>query len=610
MPETYVRRHGFDWPAGMLPDYIDMTIAKKWRQYRDECGVVFPDPHVRLLDAARSLLPRDSFVVSPWTEQHAFDFVNYEKVVTWGCASSSKSNDYGLFTLMYWLTDPYDTVCLVGSTTLKALQSRTWESIVRYHSHLKNNVKGFAMPGVFSRTGYAIVNVADEAVAESQGVKASIQGRALNEGGTLQGAHLPYVLLLIDEAATLSDHSVVTTAMTNLRAGTRDFRTFLLANPEDWADPSCQYCEPPGGPEAVTVDTGEWDSTMGFRVRHHDGLKSPRIVVPGMDREYRFLTGRDDVAAALKLANGNEDAPTFWKMVRGFPRPAGSSAETVLDAAVARARRCCDAFVPTGRDASVGRAAGCDPAWSEGGDAAVWQDVDLVSSVGVPMLCFREPSLLPIRATAGETAIEQLSGQVFTRLLSDRSLSPADVAYDASGNQSLGGVVSMRTGMPGMEVNSSVRASEALVSVGGKPAREQYYDRGTEAYAVLAAFVQAGQVRGLSKAACDQICSRRWARRTKNGSALAFPLRLEPKEQWAAREGSRLGTKSPNHADAAALAALAAKERLGVLPGASAMPEVRPSCLFPESMPEPAPLLDDGGSYESAWGAEGYENRG
>lgn len=234
MPETYVRRHGVDWPVGMHPAFIDLTVAKKHKLLQKQFGVEFPDPHVRLLDAARALLPEGAFVVSPWSEQHAYDFVHHRKNVTWGCASCSKSNDYGLFTVLHWIVDPYTTVCLVGSTSLKALQSRTWESIVRYHAHLKvHNAGKLTIPGKFSRTGYAVINESDLDVAESQGSKASIQGRALNDGGTLQGAHLPYVLLLVDEAATIADQSIVQNAMVNLRSGAIDFRVFMLANPED-----------------------------------------------------------------------------------------------------------------------------------------------------------------------------------------------------------------------------------------------------------------------------------------------------------------------------------------------------------------------------------------
>ena len=607
MPETYVRRHGVDWPVGMHPAFIDLTVAKKHKLLQKQYGIEFPDPHVRLLDAARALLPEGAFVVSPWSEQHAYDFVHHRKNVTWGCASCSKSNDYGLFTVLHWIVDPYTTVCLVGSTSLKALQSRTWESIVRYHAHLKvHNAGKLTIPGKFSRTGYAVINESDQDVAESQGSKASIQGRALNDGGTLQGAHLPYVLLLVDEAATIADQSIVQNAMVNLRSGAIDFRVFMLANPEDWADPSCQYCEPDGGVSSVDVDTGEWVSTQGFHVRHHDGLKSPRVLHPERE-DWSHLLGPEDVAESLLEARGNMDAPIIWKMVRGFPRPALSSAETVLEYAEASARKCMEPYAPTGRDFVAAVAAGCDPAWSPDGDEAVWQKVEVVVGAGVPYLVFKEPERLEIMSSSKDTPLEQMSRRIVDLFLADRALDPSDVAYDSSGNQSLCGAVAMRTGVHGMDVNSSERASERPVGEGRPAAKEKYRDRAAEAWAVLAEFVRAGQVRGLSRAAVEQLCSRRWATVSARTSALMRPLKLESKEAWAARERRAGGPKSPNQCDAAAVAALAVKERLGYMPWSNAVPAPRPSGILP-GYPDPdVPVAPDADvAYGDEWVPEEY----
>ena len=536
--------------------------------------------------------------------------------LTDNCIITKNSNDYGLYTVLHWITDPLHTVCLVGSTTLGDLKSRTWESIVRYHGHLKNNAHGFDIPGVFSKTGYAIYNVADEELPETLGSKASIQGRALNEGGRLQGAHLPYVLVLVDELATISSHADIKVAMANLRVGAKDFRFYGLANPEEWSDPSCQYCipAPPMKLEDVTPDTGTWESTFGFRVRHHDGLKSPCVVDPSLVSEYPFLMKQEDVDENLKEADGNQDSPVVWKMTRGFPRPASASQATVIDMATVSARSAGDPYAPSpvapshhsmARDHLHTIVAGCDPAWSASGDSAIWQVVDIVVQMGVPMLCFRPPERLPIAVSSPRSPVEQLTDGVLRRLMDERNLDPRMVAYDASGNQALGDVVSMRTGgLAGLGVNNSVRASDLPIRTGSpQAARDQYYDRGSESWAVLAEFIRAGQVRGLSPEAIRQITTRRWQTKSSASSTLSFPLRMEPKEAWAARHAVR-EAKSPNECDAAALAALAAKERAGIVPWASAVPELTPAgglpgnaaAEFPSPLSESVPEPDYGGS--------------
>lgn len=581
MPETYKVRHGVDWEPQLSDEFIDLTVAKKWREYRDKQGVLFPDPHVRLIDAARSLLPAGTWSVSPWSEEHAYDFVNYSKNVTWGCASSSKSNDYGLFAVLHWILDPFRTTCLVGSTSLVALKSRTWEAIVRYHAHIRNNSRGLLVPGMFTRTGYAIVNVVDKEIAESQGAKASIQGRALNEGGTLQGAHIYYVFVLVDEAATLNNHPALRTALTNLRSGATDFRVAMLANPEDWSDPSCQYCEPEGGPGSVGPDTGEWVSRMGYHVRHHDGMKSPRVLEPDGDEKYPYLIGGEDIKENLRDCGGNEDAADMWKMVRGFPRPAGSAQPTVLDFQEAVLRKCREPLVPTGADFKIASMVGCDPAWTSGGDEARWYTADLVISSGVPMLVYREPDQLHLRATSGVTSLEQLVSQAYARYLADPTISPERTVYDGSGNQSLCGGVAMRTGLRGLDVIYSERASDKPLERDGATAMSAIYDRGSESWAVLAAFIRNGQVRNLPDVVVQQMCTRRWASKTKNSSTLARPLRMEAKESWASRESRGSGPSSPDDSDAASLCALGFKELLGVVPGVGAVPNILPAGALP-----------------------------
>ena len=92
MGETYKRRHGVDWSVDMHDVFIDLTVAKKWREYKREYGIEFRDPWVPLLDAARALIPEQYFKVSPWTEEHFHDWVMAEKgCITWGAASTGKA---------------------------------------------------------------------------------------------------------------------------------------------------------------------------------------------------------------------------------------------------------------------------------------------------------------------------------------------------------------------------------------------------------------------------------------------------------------------------------------------------------------------------------------
>ena len=479
------------------------------------------------------------------------------------------SNDYGLLMVLDWMTDPFDTAIRLGSTDKVSLKSRSWESVLRYFTALKHNDRGLVVPGKVSKSGYAILNDDSDDKAESIGEKAGIIGVAVNDSedsGKLQGAHAKYVRLVIDELATITHHGNIAKAMANLRVGAQDFRFFALANPASWEDQSCQYCMPPGGPESVNVDTGYWVSTRGYIVRHHDGMKSPALESPEKAKEFPYLITRENIDQNLGECDGNEDAPLFWQMVRGFPPPQGTGAPTVLDPKVARDNRVSD---PPPTSTVIGCSAGADPAWSEGGDGAIYTVCKLrVSSPSsYPVLDFTDEHRLKIMASSPKPVMQQQRDQILALMRDPGRYTAAlsATAVDASANQGLADELDIYVGQGVtrcIHVNFWNRASEFPVRANSDiPANKLYRDRATEAWCVLAMFCKAGMVRGLSEKAVRQLCTRRFV--TIPGSTVPKqPLQLEPKEQFKDRTKS----KSPDEADSAALAALAAKEALGILP--------------------------------------------
>ena len=604
---TYKTRHGVDWPAEMPDVLVDLTVGKKWRLYRDSYGVEFRDPWVPMLDAAKALVPEQYFKVPPWTEEHFHDWVMAADApghgaVTWGCASCGKSNDYGLLMLLDWMTDPTDTVIRLGSTDKQSLKSRSWNAIVTYHAAIRNNRLGFLVPGKFSKSGYAILNDADDDSPESVGEKAGIVGVAVNDSedsGKLQGAHAKFVRLVIDELATITHHDNIRKAMQNLRVGALDFRFFALANPASWDDPSCQYCIPRGGVASVTADTGTWVSTRGYIVRHHDGLKCITVTDPSKSDEFPFLISKSVVEENLADCDGNADAPLFWQMVRGFPVPTGGGTPVVLDPKVAAQARVTERVAPPAVDL-VAVAAGIDPAWSEGGDGAVRARCYLrVDGFGRPYLDFTDGlQRLHIGANDPRPPVQQMRDQVIDIMRRPAEAPFHNTAVDASANQGLADDLLIYAGADCLAVNNSVRASEVPMRAAGdvRPANEIVYDRGTEAWCVLAEFCKAGMVRGLPAEALRGLTSRRFMTRQGTDSVVS-PLRLEPKKEF-----KRRFRKSPDETDACALAALAAKERLGIMPFGS-FPRAKPTALVSTAPAPPPPSLPD-----ETWGSQSVDS--
>ena len=498
------------------------------------------------------------------------------------------SNDTGALIVADWITDPMETVTLLGSTTKDALRFRSWESVERYFGVLKNNAK-FLIPGKITQTGYAILNDRDASDdPNAQGAKAGIHGVALNDGGKLQGAHLPYVRLVVDEIATIANHNDILTTIENLQIS-KDFKFVGLANPEAWSNPSCQYAIPEKGVDSVNADTGSWRSTFGCFVRHHNGLKSPCIVHPELADKFPFLTQKKHVDAALKRCMGNYQSPQFQKMVIGFPLATGNSGQVVLDESIALRNHVTDGSNPS--DQWIATAAGVDPAWTENGDSACYARCLLrYDQFGKPYLDFTNGvrrMTLDASVFQRHPAVEQLRNQVINFMREPYAASFRTTAIDSSGNQSLADdLIIYAAAQDILAVNFAARASEEpLRAFDVHPVKETVYDRGTEAWCVLAEFCRAGQVKGLPMTVVEALTQRRYAANMvkdasgqKVPAGVKNPLRLEDKEEFKKRYHGR----SPDECDACAMAALAIKERCGLLPFGYIKRQPDQSALVPQ----------------------------
>lgn len=507
------------------------------------------------------------------------------------------SNDVGACVVPDWVIDPYDTTILIGSTTRPMLQFRVWESVLRYFGAFKEwaTSHDLVLPGRVAQAGFSIVNDKDSGSVEDQSVKAGIHGVALDEGGKLQGAHMPYIRVVIDELATLKiDMRQIVDALTNLQVA-KDFKFAAMANPNPWTDPSSSiFCEPVGGIESVSVESREWDTTFGASVLHDDGLKSPCVLHPELAPQFPFLTQKKHLDRALAMSHGNQDSPSYWRMARGFPTPVGTEVPPILDPTVASRNEVTKpALFDPGR--WRGTAVGIDPAWTEGGDGACRARCYLmIDQNGRTYLDFTGGlRRLQIEASKLKTrpALEQLMDQTVEAARAPYEADFKHTAVDSSGNQGLGSTLRMFAGAYDiLEVNNADKASERpLIKFDSRPASDILADRGTEAWVALARFCEAGMVRGLPEEALRALTTRRYAvdrdRTTGVVSKKRGKDRLEPKKDFKPRFGH-----SPDEADACALAALVIKEVYGILPFGYLDRPVRPIVQNPfELKPQTKP---------------------
>jgi hypothetical protein len=135
-----------------------------------------------------------------------------------------------------------------------------------------------------------------------------------------------------------------------------------------------------------------------------------------------------------------------------------------------------------------------------------------------------------------------------------------NLGFDDSGNQSVADAYEMLMGRSGVyRCNFSMKPPDLPVSaVNPQPASQRYKNIVTWLYYTVHELGQRGQIRGLPADAADQFCKRRLGEKQR-------PLVLETKKEYK----KRLHEGSPDDADACAILAGLARERLGLVPGAS-----------------------------------------
>lgn len=556
----FKRRYGLDFPETYHDVYIDLLCAKKWREEPYKHGNL-KNPWEHLLSACRTLFTNEEFCISPWTEEHAVDWTSEDFCITWGGASCSKSNDYGCFCLLDWITDPSITVTLMASTTREMLKMRSYEAVVRYFNLLKRNPY-FLVPGKESRTSCAILNN-DDPDNEGGGattVKASIRGVAVNDGGSIQGAHLPYVRLILDEMALMRQQTF--DQRTNLSIGAKDFRFFGLANPESLFDLSARASVPLEGWNSVDEFSTEWRTIYG-KVRHHNGFRSPAITAP---EKYPYLVNQKQIDKALREANGNADDPAIWTMIKGFPPPQGVERTVLTEQELITFQVQETAAWAAGQEPV--KLAALDAAFTHTGDGCVLQFAEVGRiQPGVAALVLTDTIYLEIAASSKVPVRQQIVNQVREHL-SAKNVPITMLAVDDSGTQGVADDLEMMIGPGVTRYNYGHKASDKHTMGGRDTFEDRYANKVTELWVLFSEFARCRQIRGLKEAAAKQITSRRFTKSLKNAKTM-----LEGKTEFK----KRIGGRSPDEADAVCMVAGIARDVLGFFPGKAPDSVARPA---------------------------------
>lgn len=483
-----------------------------------------------------------------WTQRVVDAMMENRWVGLTGCAGSAKTHNVVGVAVNWWLCWPRESSVIICSTTRNMLKKRGWAEVQRCYGLMPNPKYG---------------NFIDSEMMwqETKGdAKHAIFGMAVEEGGTykvadyIKGIHTKRQMVIVDEATGVRD--AIYAAVSNLwsypvNAG-GEFVMVVIGNMMSWFGPMGQFCTPLNGKGSVTVDDDEWqtqpqlDNQPGICL-HFDALKSPNIL-EGKVVSIHLPTKETVQAAAAKV--GSESDPTFWANFRGFPAPEGALC-TVFTPLMLINGHAQDKPPPfTGRDLIV--VGGFDPAYSIGGDKAAIGFAKCGEVVGGGhVISLLPPMIVPLSATSKDKISYQLARGA--RAMCEQYACPSqNLAIDITSNPSVADIMEQEWG-PVLRISSSESPTEnrTVSYEDTRLCRDVYKTKGTELWFSAAQYVHAGQVRGLSNAASNDLIERCY-----QGGIGGMKYQLETKALFKGRMN-----RSPDDGDCFTLICEAARVR-------------------------------------------------
>ena len=457
-------------------------------------------------------------------------------VILSGAAAAGKTYSAGLYACAWWLASPHNSIAYVTSTSRGMIRRRVWPIIQKFAGGGFTN----RITGEYSPFGGNMVDSKTILQASKGDDKHSISALAVAQGDVaeavakLSGQHEERVLLIIDEGQATPE--AIYRTIPNLRKACVDLTIIIIENPSGRLTPSGQASEPKGGWHSIGLETQQWRTKgvpdwqlePGLCVRF-DGKESPNVHA-GTDK-WPFLYTNADWEAAQEISR--VDTLSYWIQDRGLQPPEGTSNTVFTEQLVER----CDGygdftFISRKRLLSfLDPAFGGNTCWIQFGEVGDTED-------GIEGIKLTEGMAIPIN-TESKLDIEK---QIALRVMDEcrkRGVKPEDFGLDATG---IGRGVAYALAEEWSPLIRRVEfggAASELPAAGDdmRPSREVYDRKVTELWWSVREFLIAGQIRGFTKTAVTQFCSRQYEMRGKRYS-------VEKKEDMKAKLGF-----SPDEAD-------------------------------------------------------------
>jgi hypothetical protein len=527
------------------------TPAQKYSAHKSMAKILFPD-FVWFEDEPK--IPW----YAKWPDRTLKALCEETHVIITGPASGAKTATSALYAVQTWISDPVDTMVLVGSTTRTDARKRIWSEVCLKYSRWQDIFPGKLVDS------HSIIKVKDGSpetrhLSETSSISLfAPESTADGAFNKLIGFKNKKVIVIADELTGMPASLIK--ALSNLRKN--PWLQFVgIGNAERRTDVHGDQAEPLNGWDSISVLSHEWRNKHGGLTLHFDGLETPNKYTVPKDKYNFLITETDNVRDKADLG---ENSSHFYRMNRGFWSPGDATEGVFSEMEIISGLATTKAVWQTTKTKLIS----FDPSFSAGDRAMANVAYIGMGADGVSLL--ENDRLVRIQedVTIKDVTPDMQIAQKFTEFLIEEQVEPHQVAMDATASgTAMASLVEELWGKKGI-LRIDFTGSPTDRDVNGKKATDLYYNYAAELWFSAKSFLRRKLIRGISLDLLDELVSRRLHDGQRALAERNTKLRIEPKASYK----SRLG-KSPDMADSFLMNLELARVRFGFTAGQSATEE-------------------------------------
>ena len=492
-------------------------------------------------------LPEPLMVKHPWAESMIQAVIQNKYVSIGGAASSGKSHTMAAWGILNWLAAPRDTLVLLTSTTLREARKRIWGSVISLLTVLDG--APFKIRDSIGNVAYVNEN---GTLIEKAGLSliAAERSKTREAVGKFIGIKQKNVILIADELSELST-AILQAGLSNLSKNP-SFSLVGLSNPASRWDAFGEWSEPAQGWDSIDPNIDEtWKTKWGGLYKRYDGERSPNIIAG--ETVYPWLPTEEKIEEDKALLG--QESRGYYRMVRAVFFDSDETDGVYTDAELVKS----GAMGSIEWEGTPTPIAGCDPAFTNGGDRTILYTGHVGYDKSGQFVC-QLGEAISLTDDATNKAVPR-SYQIVQQIKDEckkRKIIPANLGIDSTGAGSpLADILAAEFGDDILRVSFGGKASDKRVSTNSKLiGNELYVNRVTELWFVGKEFCRTKQLFGITNELAQEVVGRKYD--MVKGSTLRMKLESKPDYK------NRLG-KSPDLADAAFICIDVARQRHGLV---------------------------------------------